>query len=90
MPDGSLFVHTVMTCRGPADRGVASVLPAEAERPARAHRAPALALDHWAGSPELGRVDDGYGNAEVAEYTSEHDGGARRTTVRVRHLHNTD
>ncbi|MEV4896467.1 GNAT family N-acetyltransferase [Nonomuraea sp. NPDC055795] len=83
VPAGSMFIHTVMTDRGPAGRGVGSALMAEAERLARTHDAPALALDHWAGSPVLGRVYDGHGYTEVAEYVDEHD---VRTTVRVRHL----
>ncbi len=85
VPDGSLFIHTVMTDRGPGGHGVGTALLEEAERLARAHHAPALALDHWAGSPELGRIYDEHGYAKVAEYTDEHDEPVRNT-VRVRHL----
>ncbi|MFI9551076.1 GNAT family N-acetyltransferase [Nonomuraea endophytica] len=83
VPDGSMFIHTVMTDRGPAGRGVGSALMAEAERLARTHGAPALALDHWADSPVLGRLYDEHGYNKVAEYFDEHD---VRTTVRVRLL----
>ncbi|MFD9949253.1 GNAT family N-acetyltransferase [Nonomuraea sp. NPDC059023] len=83
VPGGSMFIHTVLTDRGPAGRGVGPVLMAEAERLARTHGAPALALDHWAGSPVLGRLYEGHGYTKVAEYAGEHD---VRTTVRVRHL----
>ncbi|MEU0477917.1 GNAT family N-acetyltransferase [Streptosporangium sp. NPDC006013] len=86
VPDGSMFIHTVMTDRGPGGRGVGSALLEEAARLARAHSAPALALDHWAGSPELGRIYDDHGYVKVAEYTDEQDGKAIRNTVRVRYL----
>ncbi|MFI6904434.1 GNAT family N-acetyltransferase [Nonomuraea sp. NPDC050394] len=83
VPGGSMFIHTVMTERGPAGRGVGQVLMAEAERLARSHGAPALALDHWAASPVLGRLYEEHGYTKVAEYVGEDD---VRTTVRVRHL----
>ncbi|WP_067800164.1 GNAT family N-acetyltransferase [Actinomadura formosensis] len=86
VPDGSMFIHTVMTDRGSAGRGAGSALLTHAEHLARAHGAPALALDHWAGSPELGRIYDEHGYLPVAEYTDEQDGGTVRNLVRVRHL----
>ncbi|MGI5489379.1 N-acetyltransferase family protein [Microtetraspora malaysiensis] len=89
VPDGSMFIHTVMTERGPDGRGVGSALLEEAERLARAHSAPALALDHWADSPELGRVYDDHGYVKVAEYTDEQDGKPVRNAVRIRWLRAT-
>ncbi|TKK83782.1 GNAT family N-acetyltransferase [Herbidospora galbida] len=86
VPDGSMFIHTVMTDRGPAGRGVGAALLHEAERLARVHGAPALALDHWAGSPELGRLYEEHGYGTVAEYTEEQAGGPTRNVVRVRPL----
>ncbi|MEV4103449.1 hypothetical protein AB0J42_24590 [Nonomuraea sp. NPDC049649] len=53
---------------------------------ARAHGAPALALDHWAGSPELGRLYGEHGYVKVSEYTGEQDGKPVRNAVRVRFL----
>ncbi|MGK5550102.1 GNAT family N-acetyltransferase [Actinomadura kijaniata] len=69
---GSMFIHTVMTDHGPDGHGVGSALLAHAEHLARTRGALALALDHWAGSPELGYVP-------VVEYTV-------RNLVRVQHL----
>ncbi|GII84639.1 hypothetical protein Ssi03_26290 [Sphaerisporangium siamense] len=86
VPGGSLFIHTVMADRGPGGHGVGSALLEEAERLARAHDAPALALDHWADSPELGRIYEKYGYGKTVEYTDEHDGKPVRNTVRVRYL----
>ncbi|WP_067812977.1 GNAT family N-acetyltransferase [Actinomadura kijaniata] len=86
VPDGSMFIHTVMTDRGPDGRGVGSALLAHAERLARTHNAPALALDHWADSPELGRIYHEHGYVPVAEYTDQHDGNTVRNLVRVRRL----
>ncbi|TMQ96676.1 GNAT family N-acetyltransferase [Actinomadura soli] len=86
VPEGSMFIHTVMTDRGPDGRGVGSVLLAHAEHLARTLGAPALALDHWAGSPELGRIYDEHGYVQVAEYTDEQGGKAVRNLVRVRRL----
>ncbi|WP_283136594.1 GNAT family N-acetyltransferase [Rhizohabitans arisaemae] len=86
VPDGALFVQTVLTDRGPGNRGVGSALMAEAERQARARGVSAVALDHWAGSPELDRFYDRHGYAKVAEYTEERDDRVVRNTVRVRRL----
>ncbi|NAS25910.1 GNAT family N-acetyltransferase [Herbidospora sp. NEAU-GS84] len=82
VPGGSLFIYTVMTDRGPEGHGVGAALLKEAERLARAHGAPALALDHWAGSPELDRLYDDHGYVRVAEYTDERVGNV----VRVKSL----
>lgn len=54
-----MFVHTVMTERGPLGRGVGSPLMREAEWQSQAASAPAL--HHWAGSDELGRIHREYG-----------------------------
>lgn len=86
VPDGAMFVHTVLTDRGPDGRGAGTALLREAERLAREHGAPALALDHWAGSPELDRIYDAYGYAKVAEFTGEQAGRPVRYAVRVRDL----
>ncbi|MFI0485562.1 GNAT family N-acetyltransferase [Actinomadura sp. 9N215] len=86
VPDGSLFIYTVMTDRGPDGRGVGSALLAHAEHLARTHHAPALALDHWADSPELGRIYDEHGYVTAAEYTDEQAGTTIRNLVRIRHL----
>jgi hypothetical protein len=60
----------------------------EAERRARAASAPALALDHWAGSNELHHIYREHGYATVGEYDDERQAGAQkiRNAVRVRHL----
>ncbi len=88
VPAGSMFVHTVMTERGSRGRGVGSLLMREAERRARAASAPALALDHWAGSDELHRIYREHGYATVGEYDDDRQAGAPkvRNVVRVRHL----
>ncbi|WP_101785056.1 GNAT family N-acetyltransferase [Nonomuraea indica] len=86
VPGGSMFIHTVLTDRGADGRGVGTALLAEAERLAVAHGAPALALDHWAGSPELGRLYDERGYVKVTEYTGEQAGEPVRNAVRVRPL----
>ncbi|WP_062431482.1 GNAT family N-acetyltransferase [Herbidospora daliensis] len=86
VPGGSMFIHTVMTDRGPAGHGVGVLLLEEAERLARERSAPALALDHWADSAELGRLYDDHGYVKVAEYTAEQAGRPVRTAVRVRSL----
>ncbi|MEU4829231.1 GNAT family N-acetyltransferase [Streptosporangium sp. NPDC023615] len=90
VPDGSMFIHTVMTDRGPGGRGAGAALLKEAERLARSHGAPALALDHWAGSPELNRLYDEHGYVKVTEYTDEQAGEPIRNTVRVRPLRAPD
>jgi GNAT superfamily N-acetyltransferase len=84
VPAGSLFIHTVLTDRGPDGHGVGTALLDEAGRLAQAHNAPALALDHWAGSPELDRVYDEHGYVKITEYTDDQDGDPVRNTVRVR------
>lgn len=81
-----MFVHTVMSSRGPDGRGVGATLLAEAERRARSRQAPVLALDHWAGSPELARIYEQHGYVPVAEYDDEQGGTSSRNVVRVRHL----
>ncbi|MFC4062875.1 GNAT family N-acetyltransferase [Planomonospora corallina] len=86
VPDGSMFIHTVMTERGPAGHGVGAALLKEAERLARAHGAPALALDHWADSPELSRLYEEHGYIKVAEYTDEQAGNPIRNAVRIHSL----
>lgn len=86
VPGGSMFIHTLMTDRGPGGQGAGAALLTEAERLARAHGAPALALDHWAGSPELGRLYDEHRYVKVTEYTGEQDGEPVRNAVRVRFL----
>ncbi|MFF3438467.1 GNAT family N-acetyltransferase [Streptosporangium sp. NPDC002721] len=87
VPGGSMFIHTVMTDRGPDGHGVGAALLEEAERLAGAHGAPALALDHWAGSPELGRLYDERGYVKVTEYTDDQADTPIRNAVRVRSLH---
>ncbi|TMR96493.1 GNAT family N-acetyltransferase [Nonomuraea basaltis] len=85
--EGAMFVHTVMSDRGPGGRGVGSALMEEAERRARAYGAPALALDHWAGSAELARVYDGFGYVLAGECEDEQEDGRKvRNAVRVRRL----
>ncbi|TDD34478.1 GNAT family N-acetyltransferase [Actinomadura sp. KC06] len=86
VPEGSMFIHSVMTDRGPDGCGVGSALLAHAEHLAKAQGAPALALDHWAGSPELGRIYDEHGYVRVAEYTDGQGESADRNLVRVRRL----
>ncbi|GLW07871.1 hypothetical protein Misp01_30010 [Microtetraspora sp. NBRC 13810] len=87
VPDGSMFIHTVMTDRGPDGHGVGTALLKEAERLAQAHGAPALALDHWAGSPELDHLYAKHGYVKVTEYTDEQAGQPTRNAVRVHSLH---
>lgn len=89
-PAGSMFIHTVMTDRSPDGRNVGAALLAEAERLARTHHSAALALDHWADSPELGRIYDKHGYVKVTEYTDESDGRTIRNAVRVRYLESGD
>ncbi|WP_052423226.1 GNAT family N-acetyltransferase [Nonomuraea candida] len=86
LPPGALFVHTVMSARGPAGRGAGEALLREASRRAEAQGAPGVGLDHWAGSPELDRIYDRHGYVKVGEYKSEKDGRAVLNTVRIRHL----
>ncbi|GAA3837517.1 hypothetical protein GCM10022226_69520 [Sphaerisporangium flaviroseum] len=86
VPEGSMFVHTVMSDRGPDGRDVGSTLLDEAEHRARTLKAPALALDHWAGSSELARVYDRRGYVKVAEYDDDQGENTVRNAVRVHHL----
>jgi GNAT superfamily N-acetyltransferase len=86
VPGGSMFVHTVLSDRGPAGRGVGTALLAEAERLARGQGAPALALDHWAGSPELAQLYDQHGYVQVGEYLDNRNGTPVPTVVRLRPL----
>ncbi|WP_248962118.1 GNAT family N-acetyltransferase [Sphaerisporangium perillae] len=86
VPEGSMFVHTVMSHRGPDGRDVGSALMNEVERRARTHKAPALALDHWAGSAELARIYDKRGYVKVAEYTADQGEKTVRNVVRVYRL----
>ncbi|MGP4099037.1 GNAT family N-acetyltransferase [Nonomuraea sp. KM90] len=86
VPDGAIFIHTVMSDRGPEGRGVGATLLEEAEHRARTYGSPALALDHWAGSPELDRFYEGRGYVKVGAYEDKQEGGAVRTTVRVHRL----
>jgi GNAT superfamily N-acetyltransferase len=91
VPAGSMFVHTVMTERGSRGRGVGSLLMREAERRARAVCAPAVALDHWAGSDELHRIYREHGYTAVGEYDDDRQAGAPkvRNVVRVLDLRGT-
>lgn len=86
VPAGSMFIHTVLTERGPAGHGVADALIGHAERAARGRGAPALALDHWAGSPELDRVYAVKGYAELGHCEDDGPEGTVRNTVRARPL----
>jgi GNAT superfamily N-acetyltransferase len=83
VPEGSMFVHTVMSDRGPDGRDVGPALMNEAERRARTHEAPALALDHWARSAELARIYDKRGYVKVAEYDDDQGDKTVRNAVRV-------
>lgn len=86
-PEGSLFIHTVLTDRDAPGRGVGAVLMAEAERQARRIEAPAIALAHWAGSEELSSVYRGYGFDVAGEYDEPESGGrATRQVLRVKLL----
>ena len=89
VPEGSMFVHTVMTERGSLGRGVGALLMREAERKSRAVSAPAVALDHWAGSDELGRIYREYGYITAGEYDDGRAGAPVRNVVRVLHLLST-
>ncbi|MGR6918888.1 GNAT family N-acetyltransferase [[Actinomadura] parvosata] len=86
IPADALFIHTVMSARGASGRGVGQALLHEAERQARACGAPALGLDHWAGSRELDRIYDKHGFTKTGEYENTEDGRTTHNTVRVRHL----
>ncbi|MBB6550818.1 GNAT family N-acetyltransferase [Nonomuraea rubra] len=87
IPGGAVFIHTIMSARGPAGHGVGHALLEEAARRAGAQGAPALALDHWAGSAELDQIYDKHGFVKTGEYEDDQDGGpAKLNTVRVRHL----
>jgi GNAT superfamily N-acetyltransferase len=84
IPDGAMFLHTVMSDRGDRGRGVGSTLMDEAERRARAVSAPVLALDHWAGNADLARIYESRGYRAVGVYDEEHDGSPNvRNVVRV-------
>ncbi|MDG4824853.1 GNAT family N-acetyltransferase [Asanoa sp. WMMD1127] len=89
VPASAMFVHTVMTERGPRGRGVGSLLMQEAERQARAASAPAVALDHWAGSDELQRIYHKHGYTPVGEYNDERANAPTRNVVQVLHLPST-
>jgi GNAT superfamily N-acetyltransferase len=84
VPAGSMFVYTVLSDRGRRGRGVGRALLQRAEDLAKAGGAPAMALDHWAGSAELSRIYDGYGYVRVADYIDLQDGKSVHNVVRVR------
>ncbi|MEV1003132.1 GNAT family N-acetyltransferase [Nonomuraea sp. NPDC050202] len=87
IPEGALFIHTIMSARGPTGRGVGRALLAEAARQARAHGAPALGLDHWAGSAELDQIYDKHGFVKAGECEGGKAGPTTTlNTVRARHL----
>ncbi|GAA4930183.1 GNAT superfamily N-acetyltransferase [Nonomuraea thailandensis] len=87
IPDGALFIHTIMSTRSPAGQGVGHALLEEAARQARSHGSPALGLDHWAGSAELDQIYDKHGFARTGDYEDGKDGlTTTLNTVRVRHL----
>ena len=91
VPARAMFVHTVMTERGPRGQGIGFLLMQEAERQARAASAPALALDHWAGSDELHRIYRKHGYTTVGEYDDgrQADAPKIRNVVQVLHLQDT-
>jgi GNAT superfamily N-acetyltransferase len=86
LPQNTLFVHVIMSDRGPAGQGVGQALLEEASRRAEAHQAPGVALDHWAGNADLDRIYDKHGYVKVGEYTVEKDGRTTLNTVRILHL----
>jgi GNAT superfamily N-acetyltransferase len=86
VPEGSMFVYTVLSDRGSEGRGVGRALLNAAERLATERGCPAVALDHWAGSAELARIYDDYGYIKVCTYIDNHDGNDTRNVVRVRLL----
>ncbi|MEV0617394.1 GNAT family N-acetyltransferase [Nonomuraea sp. NPDC050404] len=86
LPRGALFVHVIMSDRGPAGQGVGQALLAEASRRAEARQAPGVGLDHWAGNADLDRVYDKHGYVKVGEYEVNDDGRTALNSVRIRHL----
>ncbi|GAA2208347.1 GNAT family N-acetyltransferase [Nonomuraea monospora] len=86
IPDDAAFIHTVMSVRGPSGRGVGRALLEEAAHRAEASGAPALGLDHWAGSAELDRVYDQHGFVKVGTCEDHANGRPTLNTVRVRPL----
>jgi GNAT superfamily N-acetyltransferase len=87
LPEGTLFVHTVMSDRGPTGKGAGQLLLNEAIRQAAVRGAPGVGLDHWAGSTELDRIYDKHGFARVGTYEAKEEDGRRvLNTVRIHHL----
>ncbi|UBU08295.1 GNAT family N-acetyltransferase [Nonomuraea gerenzanensis] len=86
IPDGALFIHTVMSARGPSGQGVGRALLEEAARQAESSGAPAVGLDHWAESAELDRIYEQHGFVKAGTCEETKDGRTTLNTVRVRHL----
>jgi GNAT superfamily N-acetyltransferase len=81
VPDGALYVHTLVSDRTSAGAGAGALLLDHARASAEAAGIP-LALDHWAGSPELATLYEKAGFAEVGEFSLDH-GTPWPGTVRV-------
>jgi hypothetical protein len=81
VPPGALYVHTLVSDRGPAGTGAGRLLLDHAVTSAA--RGP-LALDHWAGSPELADLYSRAGYVAVGSFVLDQRGEPWTGTVRVR------
>jgi GNAT superfamily N-acetyltransferase len=71
VPDDALYVHTLVSDRTAAGKGAGALLLDHARSRAEAAGVP-LALDHWAGSPELARLYDQAGFTAIGSFTLGH------------------
>lgn len=86
VPPDALYVLQVTSRRDAAGRGAGRLLMERAEALARGDGRTTLALDHWAGAPELGAIYAGLGYEEVDRFEIEDDGRPWPGTVRVKRL----
>jgi GNAT superfamily N-acetyltransferase len=84
LPDGLLYIVQVVSVRDDRGRGVGRRLMEEAERIATSAGVTAVALDHWAGSPELASTYERYGYRAVDEFVIEQRGEPWPGTVRLK------
>jgi GNAT superfamily N-acetyltransferase len=71
VPPGALYVHTLVSDRTPAGAGAGALL-LDVARSRAANLGVPLALDHWAGSPELATRYERAGFTAVGGFTLDH------------------
>jgi GNAT superfamily N-acetyltransferase len=84
VPDGSAYLAQLVTARSQAGHGVGTALMDDIEERARRVGSRHMALDHWAGSPELSNLYSRRGYSERGRFSIEQRGLPWTGIVRVK------